>query len=424
MTFFRPRKKSCRRPQIEMLETRQVLSTYFVSTTGKDTNPGTAALPFATIQHAADLAAPGDTVDVRAGNYTGFVMGWNTPKSGLPGKPITFVGEPNATIAWRNLKTADGIDLEGSSYITITGFKVYAMPRAGIRAVQDTNVVLTNNVCDHNGNWGIYTSFSNNLTIQNNTVSRTMVQHGIYIANTSANAVVTGNYVWGSKCGGIQFNGDASMGGTGVITNAIVMNNTITGNGSGGGSAINCDGLQNSLIANNVITGNLSSGISLFQSDAAAGSTNNIVANNTIVMASTARWAININTNSTGNQVYNNILFDQNTARGSISITSDSLAGFKSNNNLVSQFSLDGGGLSLAAWRAKTGQDLNSSVATIAQTLANTVANLALTTSTSVDLVASKSPAIGTGMNLSKYFTTNSKGVLRSATGAWNIGAL
>ncbi len=423
MSFRSARKRTSRRLQFDNLETRQVLSTLVVSPTGSDSNPGTADLPLKTLQHAADITVAGDTVDVKAGNYTGFEMGWDTPKSGLPGAPITFAAEPGANIVTQNAKTQDGIDLEGSSYITITGFTITGMPRAGIRAVQDTNVVIQNNVADQNGYWGIYTSFSNNVTIQNNTASRSTIQHGIYIANTSSNAVVTGNYIWGNYACGLQFNGDVSQGGAGVITNAVVENNTITGNSSGGGAAINCDGLQNSLIANNILTGNMSTGIALFKGDAAAGATNNIVANNTIVMGTSARWAININNGSTGNQVYNNILLNENPAHGSITITSDSLSGFKSDYNVVSQFNLKGANVSLTTWRSKTRQDAHSTVATIAQTLTNSAANLLATTATGVDLVPT-GPAVLKGTNLSKYFTTNANGQARSATGPWNIGAL
>jgi hypothetical protein len=42
---------------------------YYVSTKGKDTNPGTLAQPWRTIQKAADTLAPGDTAWVRQGRY-------------------------------------------------------------------------------------------------------------------------------------------------------------------------------------------------------------------------------------------------------------------------------------------------------------------------------------------------------------------
>ena len=66
-----------------------------------------------------------------------------------------------------------------------------------------------------------------------------------------------------------------------------------------GGSAINGDGVADSVIRNNVLDDNHASGISLYQIDGGAPSTGNLVVNNTIRMATTARWAINIQDGST-----------------------------------------------------------------------------------------------------------------------------
>ena len=44
-------------------------SEFHVATGGSDTNPGTLAAPFRTIQHAADLAQPGDVITVHKGTY-------------------------------------------------------------------------------------------------------------------------------------------------------------------------------------------------------------------------------------------------------------------------------------------------------------------------------------------------------------------
>ena len=42
----------------------QVWATYYVSTSGNDSNPGTFAVPWLTIQHAANTAKAGATVYV------------------------------------------------------------------------------------------------------------------------------------------------------------------------------------------------------------------------------------------------------------------------------------------------------------------------------------------------------------------------
>ncbi|HWE96269.1 MAG TPA: carbohydrate-binding protein [Tepidisphaeraceae bacterium] len=85
-----------RKSRIEILEDRVLLSTsWFVSMSGSDANPGTLALPFATIQHAANLAHAGDVVNIRAGVYRETV---SPPNSGVPGAPITFQAYNGETV--------------------------------------------------------------------------------------------------------------------------------------------------------------------------------------------------------------------------------------------------------------------------------------------------------------------------------------
>lgn len=60
---------------------------YFVATNGNDSNAGTLAAPFRTIQKCANVAQAGDTCTIRAGTYREVV----TPaRSGSAGSPITF----------------------------------------------------------------------------------------------------------------------------------------------------------------------------------------------------------------------------------------------------------------------------------------------------------------------------------------------
>ena len=44
-------------------------SSFYVSTDGSDSNPGTQAAPWRSVQHAADTARAGSTVNVRGGTY-------------------------------------------------------------------------------------------------------------------------------------------------------------------------------------------------------------------------------------------------------------------------------------------------------------------------------------------------------------------
>jgi hypothetical protein len=333
-------------------------ATYYVAPppAGADGNDGSDAHPWATLQHAADTVAAGDTVLVRAGSYTGFDL----RTSGSETMPIVFQAEPGVTIDADNAETPDGINLEGASWVTIEGFTANGRTRAGIRAVTGEHVTLRGNHADQNGVWGIFTGFCDDLLVERNECSRSGDEHGIYVSNSGDRPTIRENLSWGNNGCGIHMNGDASMGGDGIISQALVERNVIHGNGAGGGSGINCDGVMDSVIRNNLLYGNLASGISLYQGDGAE-SGRNLVINNTVVQTD-GRWCLNIQT-SPGNRALNNILWNGHGFRGALDISSDSLVGFVSDYNVViGRFSTDGGDsvLDLAGWRAASGQDANS----------------------------------------------------------------
>ena len=78
-------------------------------------------------------------------------------------------------------------------------------------------------------------------------------QHGIYVSNSGDWPVLRANRVHDNAGAGIQLNADASQGGDGIITGAILEDEVIYNNGSAGGSAINLDGVQYSTIRNNLL---------------------------------------------------------------------------------------------------------------------------------------------------------------------------
>jgi hypothetical protein len=111
-------------------------TTFYVAKSGSDSNPGTLASPWLTIQHAADTVNAGDTAIVGDGTYTGAACtaGENSGQglvsvshSGAPGNYITFksqnkwgaVLQGNTTSATSGC--AEGWRLSGS-YIRIQDF--------------------------------------------------------------------------------------------------------------------------------------------------------------------------------------------------------------------------------------------------------------------------------------------------------------
>jgi hypothetical protein len=89
------RQRRWARPLVEALEDRLVPTDWFVSTLGADINPGTIAAPFATIQHAVNVAQGGDRIHVALGvyGYTGADRLGDDARFGSPGLSGTLSGD-------------------------------------------------------------------------------------------------------------------------------------------------------------------------------------------------------------------------------------------------------------------------------------------------------------------------------------------
>src|ERR1700747_1641352 len=97
------------------------MTTYFVSSEiGKSSNAGTSAsAPLASLQAAADLVKPGDTVQVMNGTYSAVTI----TTSGTASAPITFEAAPGQTPIVNSSGQWNAIDIQASN-IVINGFTV------------------------------------------------------------------------------------------------------------------------------------------------------------------------------------------------------------------------------------------------------------------------------------------------------------
>ena len=105
----------------------QSKSSFYVSTTGDDSNPGTQTAPWRTIQHASDTARAGNTVNVRGGVYEELVS-INASGNATDGY-ITFRSDPGETaVLDAEHFTPSGrsgvLTIQNKSYVRIEGFEI------------------------------------------------------------------------------------------------------------------------------------------------------------------------------------------------------------------------------------------------------------------------------------------------------------
>jgi parallel beta-helix repeat protein len=347
-------------------------NTYYVDPGGSNTSgDGSLAHPWKTIAFGVTQLAAGDTLLINPGTYTDYVY---LDTSGTASAPITIRANSPGVIIDGTHVTRDAFFIENADYIIVDGLTIQNAPRAGMRLSYSNHVSVRNCIFANNGDWGFFTDFSDYTLVENCESYGAIRQHGIYISNSSDYPTIRHNRLHNNYGCGLHMNGDASMGGDGIISHGLVEDNIIYENGLGGGSGINMDGVTDTIVRNNLLYDNHASGISMYQIDGGSGSQNNRVLNNTILMPANGRWAINIpDTNDTNNIIFNNILYSDHAFRGSISIPGTALAGFESDYNVVvSRFSADGGdtNMSLSSWQS-LGYDQHSLIATPGQLFIN-----------------------------------------------------
>ena len=139
------------------------MAIYYVdeaNASASDTNSGSEDNPFSTIQHAADLAQPGDIVYVKAGTYDPFEV----VSSGTEGNHIVFSAYPgdehDVIIDAADSSIRGGVTANGQSHFTISGFKIIDAPRNGIfvegSEEGETDILISNNIIDTTGGAGMF----------------------------------------------------------------------------------------------------------------------------------------------------------------------------------------------------------------------------------------------------------------------------
>ena len=218
----------------------QVGATFFVSKAGNDSNPGTIAAPWLTIQHAANSVSAGATVYVFGGIYHEAV---NFPSSGMLWAPIAFRSYPGQTAVIDGIgvkcctsnpaSSGNGtqglITIVNQSYLIISGFEIRNFTTSNA-ALVPTGVWITGA--------GTGVQILNNRVHHITTTSETNGNaFGISVYGTSKSPitqlVINGNEVYDLRTGNSE-----SVNVDGNVTHFAITNNLVHDNDNIGIAAI------------------------------------------------------------------------------------------------------------------------------------------------------------------------------------------
>lgn len=123
-------------------------TSYYVSTTGSDSNPGTSGSPWLTIQHALnvilqtiDLGGYLATVNVATGTYTGTII-LNGPFTG-GGQVLLLGNNTTPDDCFLDVSSGNVVTLNGGANLTMEGFKLTAAS-GRLFDISNSFLVLTN----------------------------------------------------------------------------------------------------------------------------------------------------------------------------------------------------------------------------------------------------------------------------------------
>ncbi len=195
-------------------------ATFYVAPNGSNSNPGTIASPFATLQKAHDIANPGDTIYMRGGSYVLNDAAVQISRSGISGKLITVINYPGETpiLDGASITTSyrSAIQLSNASWWHIQGLEI---KNAGANGIYFTgasnNNIVERCVTHHNGRIQLSSAgiqvkdpAANNLILNNdshhNGIYGTSGGDGIGNGSTASGNVIRGNRVWRNNDDGID----------------------------------------------------------------------------------------------------------------------------------------------------------------------------------------------------------------------------
>ena len=232
-------------------------STFHVAPSGSNSNPGTEAAPWRTIQKALNTLRPGQRALVRSGTYR---ENLEMRRSGTASRPITVAARPGSRPV---LRSAGGHPLEvssGSAHFRFSGFTITGHPgtSGGNVDVYGRHIELSRNVIHGGRDQGIYTSGeSDHVRILRNRIHHNgrgieHQSHGIYLQGDRH--LVANNVIHDHPEGfGIQVYDEGSR--------SVIVHNTVVRSGYSGIVVGGSLGVDHVTIRNNIFAFNARWGI-------------------------------------------------------------------------------------------------------------------------------------------------------------------
>jgi hypothetical protein len=456
--------------RLECLEDRSLPSTYVVATTGSDANPGSLASPFATIQHALNVATkPGDVVQVRDGTYHESIA---FPASGSRLGSIALTAFPgeHPILDGTGVVGQNMVTLKNVSFVKLSGFEIENLTGvnngSAIRVTgYGSNIEIRNNVIHD-----IRGTNAMGITVFGNSVAKSIAyvvidNNEIYNAEPAPNEAlaldgnitqfqVTGNRVHDVNGVGIDLvGGDRAVNVYGIARNGVVRGNTVyNAHSTSGGLApgIYVDGGLNivleynvshdndvgievgaensgitassNTVRNNLIYDNTKAGLAIGGASTAGRARSNLIENNTVYQNDTLNsgfgqfWI----RYASGNAVVNNIF-----VAATNDVMLDSQAGNSGNwlsNNLY--FTPDGEGTARFSWNGVNFVGLANYQSNVLTDTGSLFGDPMFVNSAGGDFhLQSGSPAVNAGSTArNRYALTDFDGLTRE-TWAPDIGA-
>jgi hypothetical protein len=226
--------------------------TFYVATTGSDSNSGTLAQPWRTIQKAFNTLTAGQRALVRAGTYT---ENLSFTRAGTAAAPITVeaypgekpvvdsagghplvIGSTGAYFRFRGFRIQDSPGTSGGNvdiyghHVEVSGNEVTNGRDQGVYTAEESHhAQILGNWIHDNGegiahqSHGIYLQGDDHL-VANNVIHDHPEGFGMQVYDKGDRAIVTGNTITGAGHSGIVVGGSGGVSGVRVHNNVLAFN--------------------------------------------------------------------------------------------------------------------------------------------------------------------------------------------------------